>query len=57
VTEQPKNKGGRPPFPPEQRRSARFAMRTFPDIVEKARRLGNAAIEQLIRDAKETRHR
>lgn len=40
-------------LPPDQRRSARLSMRTYPEIAAKAQRLGTAAIEALIRSAQE----
>lgn len=45
---------GRPALPPEQRRTARLSMRTYPDVAYKAARLGTATVEALIRKAKET---
>lgn len=47
-------KAGRPALPPEQRRTARLAMRTYPDVEEKARRVGTAAVEAAIRKIKES---
>lgn len=44
---------GRPPLPAESRRTARINLRTYPDVAEKAARLGTAAVEALIRKAKE----
>ena len=52
----PKKKG-RPTLPPEQRRTGRVAIRTYPDIAAKAARLGTEAIEALIRAAKEPTQR
>jgi hypothetical protein len=49
-----KKKAGRPPLPIEQRRTARLAMRTYPDVEEKARRVGTAAVEAAIRKIKES---
>lgn len=46
-------KPGRPPLPPEQKRTGRLSMRTYPDVEEKARRVGTEAIEQAIRAIKE----
>jgi hypothetical protein len=46
-------KAGRPPLPIEQRRTGRLAMRTYPDVEEKARRVGTAAVEAAIRKIKE----
>ena len=40
-------------LPPDQRRSARLSMRTYLDVAAKARRLGTAAVEALIRSAPE----
>lgn len=48
-----KKKAGRPELPPEQRRTGRLAMRTYPDVEEKARRVGTAAVEAAIRKIKE----
>jgi hypothetical protein len=44
---------GRPALPPDQKRSARLSMRTYPDIEEKARRVGTEAVEEAIRRIKE----
>lgn len=44
---------GRPALPPEQKRTARLSMRTYPDIEEKARRVGTEAVEEAIRKIKE----
>lgn len=46
-------KKGRPPKPSDERRTARLQMRTFPDIVEKASRVGTEAVEAAIRKIKE----
>lgn len=46
-------KPGRPPVAPEKRRSARLQMRVFPDVAEKAARVGTAAVEAAIRKIKE----
>jgi len=46
-------KPGRPPIAPEKRRSARLQLRVFPDIAEKAARVGTAAVEEAIRKIKE----
>jgi hypothetical protein len=46
-------KPGRPPLPPELRRSARLSMRTYQDVADKAARLGTEAVEALIRRARE----
>ena len=35
------------------KRTARLSMRTYPDVAEKAARLGTEAVEALIRRAKE----
>ena len=48
-----KKKPGPKPLPPEQRRSGRLAMRTYPDIEAKVRRVGTAAVEAAIRKIKE----
>jgi hypothetical protein len=53
--EPPKAKrAGRPPKPPEQRRSARLQMRTYPDIAEKVARVGTEAVEAAIRNIEES---
>lgn len=44
---------GRPPAPPGTTRTAKLDMRTYPDVAEKARRLGTEALERLIREAEE----
>lgn len=48
-----KKKPGPKPLPPEQRRTGRLAMRTYPDVEAKARRVGTAAVEAAIRKIKE----
>lgn len=48
-----RKKPGRPALPPEQKRTARLSMRTYPDVEEKARRVGTAAVEEAIRAIKE----
>lgn len=48
-----KRKVGRPSLPVEKKRTARLSMRTYPDIEEKARRVGTAAVEEAIRKIKE----
>jgi len=54
--ETPKQKkAGRPAKPPEERRSARLQMRTFPDIAEKVARVGTEAVEAAIRKIKESK--
>lgn len=50
-----RKKAGRPPKPPEDRRSARLQMRTFPDIAEKVARVGTEAVEAAIRKIEETK--
>ncbi len=40
---------GRPPLPPELRRTARLSMRTYQDVADKAARVGTAAVEAAIR--------
>ena len=50
---QERKKAGRPAKPPEDRRSARLQMRTFPDIAEKVARVGSEAVEKAIRNIKE----
>ena len=44
---------GRPALPEELKRTARLSMRTYPDVAEKATRLGTERLEALIRRAKE----
>jgi len=44
---------GRPALPPEQKRTARLSMRTYPDVEEKVRRVGTEAVEKAIRAIKE----
>jgi hypothetical protein len=51
-TQEQKRKG-RPPKPADERRTARLQMRTFPDIAEKAARVGTEAVEAAIRKIKE----
>jgi hypothetical protein len=46
-------KAGRPPLPPELKRTARISLRTYPDVAEKAARLGTERMEAIIRRAKE----
>lgn len=46
-----KKKRGRTPLPDGQKRTGRVAIRTYPDVEEKAKRLGSAAVEELIRNA------
>lgn len=53
MSDQDKKKPGRPALPPELKRTARLSMRTYPDVAEKAARLGTEAVEALIRRAKE----
>ena len=53
-TQEPTRKG-RPPKPPEKRRTARLQMRTFPDIAAKVARVGTEAVEAAIREIKETK--
>lgn len=48
-----RKKTGRPKKPPEEQRSARLQMRTFPDIAEKVARVGTALVEEAIRKIKE----
>ena len=48
-----RKKAGRPVKPPEERRTARLQMRTFPDIAEKVARVGTEAVEAAIRKIKE----
>ena len=48
-----KKKPGRPPVALEKRRSARLQMRVFPDVAEKAARVGTAAVESAIRKIQE----
>lgn len=52
--EKPKQKkAGRPAKLPEERRSARLQIRTYPDIAEKVARVGTEAVEAAIRKIKE----
>ena len=46
-------KQGRPALPPELKRTGRISMRTYPDVEEKARRVGTEAVENAIRAIKE----
>jgi len=46
-------KMGRPALPPERKRTGRLSIRTYPDIEEKARRVGTAAVEEAIRAIKD----
>ena len=46
-------KMGRPLLPTEQKRTGRISMRTYPDVEEKVRRIGTAAVEKAIRAIKE----
>lgn len=48
-----KKKAGRPSLPEEKKRTARLSMRTYPDVEEKARRVGTEAVEAAIRKIKE----
>ena len=48
-----KKKVGRPLLPLEKRRTAMLSMRTYPDVMEKAKRAGTAAVEDAIRKIKE----
>jgi hypothetical protein len=48
-----KKKAGRPSLPVDKRRTARLSMRTYPDVEEKARRVGTEAVEAAIRKIKE----
>jgi len=48
-----KKKPGPKPLPIEKRRTGRLAMRTYPDVVEKARRVGTVAVEDAIRKIEE----
>lgn len=47
-----RKKPGPKPLPKELLRTGRLSMRTYPDIEEKARRLGTERVEELIRKAK-----
>lgn len=47
-----KKQPGRPALPPEKKRTARLSMRTYPDVEEKARKVGTAAVEAAIRKIK-----
>lgn len=44
---------GRPALPDDLKRTARISMRTYPDIAEKAARLGTEGVEKAIRRARE----
>ena len=46
-------KTGRPALPPELKRIARLSMRTYPDVADKAVRVGTKAVEAAIRRIKE----
>lgn len=48
-----KKRAGRPELPLDQRRTGRLAMRTYPDVEEKAKRVGTAAVEAAIRNIQE----
>lgn len=48
-----KKRIGRPPLPPELRRSAKLSLRTYLNVYEKARRVGTEAVEQAILKIKE----
>jgi hypothetical protein len=48
-----KKRIGRPPKPTEERRSVRLQMRTYPEILEKVKRVGTEAVEEAIRRIKE----
>lgn len=54
-TEPEKKRPGRKPLPLDQKRSDRIAMRTYPDVAEKARRVGTEAVEAAIRKIKEAK--
>lgn len=49
-------KMGRPALPPERKRTGRLSIRTYPDIEEKARRVGTAAVEEAIRAIEEQKN-
>lgn len=53
VPKQPKRPVGRPPLATEARRTGRLPFRVLPDVAEKAKRLGRARIEKIIREAAE----
>lgn len=44
---------GRPPLPDDLKRTARLSMRTYPEIAEKAARLGTEGVEKAIKRARE----
>ncbi len=46
-------RAGRKPMSLEKNRTGRLAMRTYPDIAQKARRVGTEAVESAIRGIKE----
>ena len=49
----PAKKPGRPFVVPELRRSVRLQIRTYPDVLDKAGRVGTEAVEAAIRKIKE----
>lgn len=53
----PAKKLGRPKVAPELRRSVRLQIRTYPEVLDKAGRVGAAAVEAAIRQIKETPNR
>ena len=44
---------GRPPLPDDLKRTARMSIRTYPEIAEKAARLGTEGVEKAIKRARE----
>lgn len=50
----PAKKPGRPAVAPDLRRSVRLQIRTYPDVLDKAGRVGTAVVEAAIRKIKET---
>ena len=44
---------GRPALPDELKRTARISMRTYPEIAEKAGRIGTEGVEAAIKRARE----
>ena len=47
------NPRGRPRLPEELKRTARLSMRTYPEIAEKAARIGTEGVEAAIKRARE----
>jgi len=51
-----KRKTGRPPLTPDNRRTGRIHLRTYPDIEAKVKRNGTEWLEAIIRRAKDAPH-